>query len=365
MVVARTRQATAPPGRQRPLVVTADPDLLDELLRIAAEAGVLVDVAPDPAAARPWYPGAPLVLIGIDKAPGCLRARLPRRRGVVLVGRHEADGPPDWAVAGDLGVEHVAALPAAEPWLARRLTGLDRDAGDGAGHVMAVLGGRGGAGATVLAAGLAMTAARRGMRTLLLDADPLGGGVDLALGWENLDGLRWPALAQASGRVDPPSLVEVLPRRGDLVVLSWDRGDPVPAAVEAMATALDAGRRGRDLVVVDVPRRLDEPAVLALAAAQRGYLLVPAELRACAAAARVAAAARKHCPSLSVVVRGPAPGGLTADEVAASLHLPLAGHVRAEPGLSRALERGVAPAGDGKGPLAALCQRLLDEVAAR
>jgi secretion/DNA translocation related CpaE-like protein len=254
----------------------------------------------------------------------------------------------------------VAALPAAEPWLAQRLTELDRVAGDG--QVMAVLGGRGGAGATVLAAGLAVTAARRGLRTLLVDADPFGGGVDLVLGWEALDGLRWPALVQTSGRVSPPALVEVLPRRGDLVVLSWDRGDVVAPPAEAMASALDAGRRGRDVVVVDLPRRLDDASMLALAAAQRGYLLVPAELRACAAAARVAAIAKEHCPSLSVVVRGPAPGGLTAAEVASSLKLPLAGEVRAEPGLPRALERGAAPAADGKGPLAALCHRLLDEV---
>ncbi|MEN3307231.1 MAG: hypothetical protein V7603_3433 [Micromonosporaceae bacterium] len=363
MVVPRTRQATAPPGRQRPLVVTADPDLLDELLRIAADAGVLVDVAPDPAAARRWDPRAPLVLVGIDKAPGCLRAGLPRRPGVVLVGRHEADGPPDWTLADELGAEHVAALPAAEAWLSRRLAALDR-AATGGGQVVAVLGGRGGAGATVLAASLAVTAARQGMRTLLVDADPLGGGVDLVLGWESLDGLRWPALAQTSGRVSPPALVEVLPRRGDLVVLSWDRGEVVPPAAEAMASALDAGRRGRDVVIVDLPRRLDDASMLALAAAQRGYLLVPAELRACAAAARVAAVAKEHCPSLSVVVRGPAPGGLTAAEVAASLKLPLAGQVRAEPGLSRALERGAAPAGDGKGPLAALCQRLLGDVMA-
>jgi secretion/DNA translocation related CpaE-like protein len=368
MAVTSTRIAT-PPAGPRPLVVTAELDLLDDVLRLSADAGVLVDVAPDPAAARPWYPRAPLVLIGIDAAPGCLRAGLPRRAGVVLMGRHEGDAPPAWDVAEQLGAEYVAALPAGEAWLRRRLAEADRHArtgsglrGSGEAHVIAVVGGRGGAGATVLATALAVTAARRGMRTLLVDADPFGGGVDLVLGWEGLDGLRWPALAQTSGRVSPPALVEVLPRRGDLVVLSWDRGDLLAPPAEAMASALDAGRRGRDVVVVDLPRRLDDASVLALAAAQRGYLLVPAELRACAAAARVAAVARQHCPSLSVVVRGPAPGGLKAREVATALDLPLAGQLRAEPGLAGALERGEAPAGAGRGPLAALCQRLLGEL---
>ena len=357
MVVPRTRQATAPPGRQRPLVVTADPDLLDELLRIAADAGVLVDVAPDPAAARRWYPRAPLVLVGIDKAPGCLRAGLPRRPGVVLVGRHEADGPPDWTLADELGAEHVAALPAAEAWLSRRLAALDR-AATGGGQVVAVLGGRGGAGATVLAASLAVTAARQGMRTLLVDADPLGGGADLALGWEALDGLRWSALSQ----VDAPELVGALPRQGELAVLSWDRADEFSIPVEAMSAALGAGRAERDLVVVDLPRRLDDAAVLALAVADRALLLVPAELRACAAAARVAAAVAPHTDALELVVRGPAPGRLKAREIARALGLPLLGSLRVEPDLARALERGAPPAGTGKGPLAALCQRILAEL---
>jgi secretion/DNA translocation related CpaE-like protein len=354
----------APREAGRPLIVTGDADLLDDLLRLAAEAGVAVDVAPDPPAARRPYPRAPLVLVGIDAAPACVRAGLRRRLGVVLVGRHAGDTQPDWVPAGQLGAEFVATLPAGEAWLRRTLAGSARRTGTGSGAagVVAVLGGRGGAGATVLAAALAVTAARRGLRTLLVDADPLGGGVDLVLGWEALEGLRWPALAQASGRVSPPALVEVLPSRGDLVVLSWDRGDLLAPPAEAMATALDAGRRGRDVVVVDLPRRLDDAAVIALAAARRGYLLVPAELRACAAAARVAALAREHCPGLSLVVRGPAPGGLRAQEVADALGLPLAGQVRAEPGLSRALERGVAPAADGKGPLATLCDRLLAEL---
>src|SRR3712207_7123198 len=56
-----------------------------------------------------------------------------------------------------------------------------------------------------------------GLRTLLVDADPLGGGLDLVLGWEQVDGLRWPSLAEADGRVDPPALLQALPHRGDLV----------------------------------------------------------------------------------------------------------------------------------------------------
>jgi secretion/DNA translocation related CpaE-like protein len=222
-----------------------------------------------------------------------------------------------------------------------------------------VLGGRGGAGATVLAGGLAMTAARRGMSTLLVDADPLGGGADLVLGWEALDGLRWPDLSQASGRVHPPTLVDALPGHADLVVLSWDRGDPVTVPPEAMLAALDAGRRGRDIVVVDLPRWLDDSSAIALRAADEAFLVVPAEVRACAAAIRVATTVTPHCPRLSLVVRQPGPGGLRVDEVVKAVGFPLAGALRSERSLPGALERGEAPTSGGSGALAALCDDLL------
>jgi secretion/DNA translocation related CpaE-like protein len=354
VVALRSLVATDP---RRPLVVTANPDLLDDLVRLAGAAGVEAQVAADPAAARPYWISAPFVVIGMDQIEPCARARLPRRPSLVVVLGPGAD-PAGWADAGHVGAEYIAVLPAAEAWL------VDRFAAGGApprGRVVAVLGGRGGAGASVFATGLAVTAKRRGLDVLLVDADPLGGGVDLVLGWEDLAGLRWPELIEARGPVSPLALVAALPGRGSLAVLSFDRRGLAGTPPEAMAAALDAGRRGRDLIVVDLPRRLDEAGRLALAAADRGYLVVPAELRACAAAAQIATDAVPSCPILQVVVRGPAHGGLTPDEVAQALGLPLAGVLRAEPGLARAMERGEPPAKNGRGPLAELCDRLLAE----
>ncbi|MGS2615663.1 septum site-determining protein Ssd [Micromonospora sp. LZ34] len=348
--------------RRRPLVVTSDGELLDDLLRLAAAGDVEVDLAADPTAARTRWLPAPLVLVGCDQAQPCLRARLPQRPRLVLVGR-SGELDPGWQVAELIGAEHVATLPAAEPWLVDRFAecGPDR-AGNGEARVTAVLGGRGGAGASIVAGGLAVTAARARLRTLLVDADPLGGGLDLVLGWEQLEGLRWPALTDADGRVDAPALVRSLPSRRDLVVLSWDRGDLLTIPVQAMAATVDAARRGRDFVVVDLPRQLNDAAVTALQAADQAFVVVPAELRATAAAARVVAAAAPHCVDLSVIVRGPAPGRLRAVEVARALGLPLAGTLRPEPGLCRGLERGEAPAASGRGPLATLCQRIVGDL---
>lgn len=343
--------------RQSPLIITSDPVLLEDLLRLTTDVGLIADVAPDPAAARNWYDRAALVLIGIDMADPCARANLRRRSGVILVG-HLAEGAAssDWSIADRLCATHVAMLPAAESWLSEQIASIDRAH---RAETIAVLGGRGGAGASVLAGALAVTGARRGLSTLLIDADPLGGGVDLVLGWEHREGLRWPALSGAGGQVHPSTLVDALPGYPDLVVLSWDRGEPTIATPEAMSAALDAGRRGRDLVVVDLPRSLDDAASIALTVADRAFLVVPSELRACAAAARVAATVVPHCPSLSVVVRHPARYGLSAAEVAGAVGLPLAGSFRQESAVSVALERGEPPTGSGRGSLAKLCEQLL------
>ncbi len=359
--------ATPGADRARPLVITADPELLDELLRLAAVGFGEVDVAPDPAAARSLWSVAPLVVIARDAAPACIRARLPRRTQVVLVAGLGPDATAEddaWAMAGRLGAEHVVLLPAAESWLVERFAAAGTEPAV-TGQVIGVVGGRGGAGASVLAAGLAVTAVRDRGRVMLIDADPLGGGVDLLLGWENSNGLRWPDLAGVQGRMSVPALYDSLPRAGDLIALSWDRGDPVELTGDAMVAALDAARRGSDLAIVDLPRHLDEPALGAFEAADVVFLVVPAEVRACAAAARVASRIGPQCARLEVVVRGPAPAGLRPVEIATALGLPLAATLRPDPGLARALERGEQPAARGTGPLAEVCRELLAGLTSR
>lgn len=344
----------------RPLAVTSDPDVLDDLLRLAATAGAELQVAPDASGARRPWEVAPLVLVGADAATGCAALDLPRRSGVVLLG-DDLDDASVWETAVRVGAEHVVFLPDAEPWLTERLA----DAAEGVGAeaaVVAVVGGRGGSGATTLACALAVTAARSGRRALLVDGDPLGGGIDLCFGRETDGGLRWPDLGSTRGRLSATALAQALPRVQELAVLSWDRSSAGGVPVEAVTAVLAAGRRAHDLVVVDLPRAVDEPVRAVLAAATTVLLVVPAEVRAAAAASRVAASVGLQCRDLRVVVRAPGPTGLAADEVVRALGLPLAGVLRSEPGLDRDLERGEAPGSRGRGPLHALSLRLLDEL---
>src|SRR6266540_5502504 len=232
----------------RPLLVTADPLLLDDLLRLCAAAAVEPDVAADVGGARRSWPLAPLVLVGTDLAGALDHRPLARRPGVLLVGRDLDDGGV-WELAVRVGAEQVLIVPDGESELVERIA----EAVEGGGRealTVCFVGGRGGAGASTLAASLALTATRRGLRCLLVDGDPLGGGIDMVLGGEDAVGLRWPELVSARGRVNGSALRDALPRVNELTVLSWDRGDVLSIPADAMRAVLCAGRRSSDLVVV-------------------------------------------------------------------------------------------------------------------
>ena len=248
-VPGMSRHPTA--AATRTLLMTADPDLLDELLRLASAAGVELEVAHDLLAARRGYTSRRWCCSAPTRCrsgcgPGC-----PDAQAVVIVCRPTPTAPRRGTAPTTSGPSTWRCCPRPRSgWSSGSAApqGERREAG----RVLAVLGGRGGAGASVLAAGLCVTASRSGLRTLLVDADPLGGGADLLLGWEEEHGLRWPQLAEAGGRLDAQALVAALPSRGDLVVLSCDRAEPGkdrpaearprPAAGRGDAAALDAGR---------------------------------------------------------------------------------------------------------------------------
>ncbi|MGW1892163.1 septum site-determining protein Ssd [Streptomyces sp. NPDC002004] len=354
--IAHDRADTSAGRRAGPLIVTEDVALLDDLLRLCAAAGARPEVHHGVPERRGSWESAPLVLIGDDAAPRVRGAT--RRQGVVLVGRDQDDGGV-WQRAVEIGAEQVLLLPDGEQWLVDRIADVAEGVGRPA-FTVGVVGGSGGAGASTLACALAVTSARAGRRTMLIDADPLGGGLDVLLGAEAVDGLRWPAFTESRGRVGGGALEESLPERHALRVLSWDRGDTVAVAPEAVRAVLAAARRRGGVVVVDLPRRLDETAAEALAQLDLGLLVVPAELRAVAAAGRVASAAAMVLPDLRVVVgaasgRREGLGGLGGDETARLLGLPLVGEVPPEPGLVAAQEAGAPPGADPRGPLARFC----------
>ena len=330
-----------------PLLVTDDDLLLADLVRLAAAAGVTPHVARASSEPLRSWASAPLVLVGADRAADLARRRPPRRARVHVVGR----GPlPDqlFREALAIGAESVAGLPASESWLVETLT----DAGDGGaptGLTVGVVGGAGGVGATVFAAALAQVCAAK-EPTLLVDADVLGAGIDRVLGVEHVDGVRWDALMQATGRLSARSLRDALPRRHGLSVLSWpvDRTLSLPAF--AMREALSAGCRGFSTVVVDVPRHQDPVVDEVLARCDRVLLVSTLTVPAVTAAARVARRLPPG-PGTGLVLRGGA-AGVAPREVGRLLDRPVVATMGDQRGLDEAISLGVGPLRSGRGTLA-------------
>lgn len=232
------RGSVGPAAGARPLVVASETAVVDQAVRAAAAAGTevdLVDPRRGPGPTLPAWSAAPLVLVGDVDAESVADMRLPARPDVAVVACR-----PGAPVVGDrifrdavrLAATHVLVLPEAEDTLVDLVA--DRCDPRQPAPLLAVTGGRGGAGATTLAVALAVTAVRRRLHPVLVDADPLGGGIDLAMGGETAAGLRWPDLMSTRGRVAPDALETALPVVAGLPVLSWDRGEPAELAAEAM-----------------------------------------------------------------------------------------------------------------------------------
>jgi secretion/DNA translocation related CpaE-like protein len=314
------------------LLVTGFEALRGEVERIVAAAGGQLRTVLDVGEAAPFWDTAATVLLGSD-----IRELPPRRKApAVLVGLN-ADGNRLWQLAAAVGAERVAVLPDASSWLAEFLS--RSRAPEAGGLVLGITGGCGGAGATTAAIWTAQAAARSGARVLLVDGDPWGGGLELALAAEESAGLRWPDLAEVSGSIDPQQLNEALPVAGGFSFLSWPGSRDRPAGMDeaTVAGVLDAARRGYELVVLDIGRGREALRTFAWDC-DRVVVVAPARLRAAVAAARLL----QELPPVetALVVRGKPGSALDGPLIAESLGLPLHGTMPEIKGVSVATELG-------------------------
>ncbi len=347
------------------MAVAAGP-LADDVRRAAAAAARTVTDLDQGRPRAGWASAAGLVLdlpAATAMAEAARAGGLPRRDGVAIVAAQA--GMQELEVAVSVGAAQVFVLPAQVRDLARFLAAREQD--DGArSRVVAVVGGHGGAGASVLTAAIAVAAPGRGVTALAVDADPWGGGLDLLLGCADMPGLRWGDLALRGGHVPAEALVAALPgRAGALAVLSASGGasgkDAPEIPVEGLLAVIDAGRRSVGVTVVDLPRRDDPATAACLEIADVAVLVAAATVRGAAAARTVADSVSGRARRVGLVVRGPAPGGLSARDVERAVGVPLLASMRPQPGLAEQLDGGGLRLRKGT-PLAVAAGRVLDGV---
>lgn len=204
----------------------------------------------------------------------------------------------------DLDTEGAFLLPAQAADVLKALGRLAAPAVRSSGTVIAVTSAAGGAGASTLACAIARVAGG----STLIDAQPYSGGIDLLLGIEGEIGARWGEIALGEGAVDPETLRRALPSTPDgTSVLTFSRGG-VPAPDCDPDRVIDVvGTRG--VTVVDCP-----PWAIP-AGCGHVVVVVPAEVRAAAAAARIVSECASTATPCSLVVRYRAWSGMSAEDV--------------------------------------------------
>ncbi|WP_231505135.1 pilus assembly protein FlpE [Cellulomonas sp. URHE0023] len=200
--------------------------------------------------------------------------------------------------------------------------------------VLGVVAARGGAGASTLAAAVARELSRR-TATVLVELDRGSGGIDVLLGLEGTDGMRWPDLRDARGDVPGADVLALLPRWGSCAVLSADRlrpGAPEPAVVVDVLHGLCAEVGA---VVLDLERAAVVAGESLVSACDVVLVVARRDLRSVAGI--LAMRPFLDGPRAGLAVRGAGPLGVS--EMAAAVDLPVLATVRNDRRLAAALER--------------------------
>ena len=282
--------------------------------------GALRDVARDHATAAglelldaPEAPtvDAAVVLTDIETLHRGAALRAPGTPLLVLAPEGVVDAAV-WRLALDRGARALLQLPAESDLLLQHLARTA--APQRRALIIAVAGGCGGAGASTLAARLAGAARRHG-EVVLVDADPLGGGLDLLVEAPQSSGICWQDIAGVDTSDGGP-LRAALPVVDEVgLLVAGDSTGPDPAN---LLRALQAMEPGGGTVVVDLAASL---VTTALPLLDQLLVVVPGTDLAVRSAARRLRSWSPPPGTAGVAARRRGP--LSARDVASDLGLPL------------------------------------------
>jgi len=339
----------------QPIIISQDTALLGQMQAAAAAADIQIDICDTPAEVRRCWGAASLIVVGVDKAAMVAGLGLSTRSGVHIIGT-DAQSVLAWSVPLDAP---GLVLPQQSGFLAALLEDAHRPGG-GAGHELQLFGASGGIGASTIAAGLAVRAAKRGKQVALVELCPYGGGIDFMMGAESDSGWRWGDLAAARGHIG--ELAMHLPTVLGVRVLAASRPNPsglgplaarassaAIAPPDAISAVLASLRRTQDLIVIDQGRTppTSDNTVLVVAADVRSVLAAQTMMATGAVTAR------------HIVVRAGPGRRLPTHIVTDTLGLPVAGVIPHDARLPAAMEAGDPP-GRARGRSSRAFDALLD-----
>lgn len=193
----------------------------------------------------------------------------------------------------------------------------------GAGVVLTFIGAAGGAGTSTLAAAVARTLAGKvasgsgdGLDPVLVDGQRYSGGLDLLLGVEDSVGARWDDIQIGDGNVDRGTFVRALPRTTDGIAVLTHSRSILPAQIEDVSDEDAALERAVAVLGTGGVTVVDTSPGGQMMRSDHTFIVTPAEVRAAASAALIAAQCRANSVPASVVLRHRAWSGISADDMA-------------------------------------------------
>lgn len=295
------------------LIAVDSPTLHPEAIHVAAATGRPVIDARDAATVQRHAMNAHAILVDVSRAlelPGT--QSLNQRRG----GRYFiADNPAtiDFEVAMRSHADEVFVLPAQ---LGELLAAIgqhtsDPEASSSAGTVLAVTSSAGGAGCSTFAAALALEAGES-FEPVLVDAQRYSGGVDLLFGIEETTGARWGEISFGEGDIHRGDVRQALPLTPTGVAVLTSPRTKINAP-------LSLGQEEVDKVVTPLSTSgltvVDTPPGLIPSRCDGVVVIVPLEVRAAAAAARIVAECRASSLEVFAVARHRDWSGMTVPEL--------------------------------------------------
>lgn len=193
----------------------------------------------------------------------------------------------------------------------------------GAGVVLTFIGAAGGAGTSTLAAAVARTLAGKvasgsgdGLDPVLVDGQRYSGGLDLLLGVEDSVGARWDDIQIGDGNVERRTFVRALPRTTDGIAVLTHSRSILPAQIEDVSDEDAALERAVAVLGTGGVTVVDTSPGGQMMRSDHTFIVTPAEVRAAASAALIAAQCWANSVPASVVLRHRAWSGISADDMA-------------------------------------------------
>lgn len=333
------------------LLVTRDDRVITEFQKIAAVTQTPLVIESEPSAAD--LSSAYRVFVTSD----CAQENLNHPETVLVV--IGTTGPETWRFAAKLSANHIAVIPDSRDWLVEHLSAPVTKKG----LCVAIIPGAGGAGASLLSAGLAFHARQLFSDVVLVDLDENSAGLDVVLGIETQPGMRWQDFHSLTGSISGSDILRGLPARDGVALLTHNDSETLPDKL-LRDTIIQQLRGVSGLVIIDFPRFTNQKfAIEILKQCDVVYVVTPSTVRGSASTKKEIAHICKHATNVELIIRNFPGTNLDALKIAQSLDVPLAGSVNSDPRIVEQIEQGFGVAGIHLGgftrSMNALAQRLV------